>query len=197
MTHLYSIKDCLTGKITHGEMVKVQGWVKTRRDSKAGISFINLNDGSCHASIQLVAANTLENYTKDIQQLTAGCSIQVTGELVASNGSGQNYEIQVTNLDVIGWVENPDTYPISAKKHTLEYLREVAHLRPRTNTFGAVARVRDCVSQAIHKFFHEHGFIWVHTPIITSNSCEGAGDLFRVSKKIKVMLMIFLVKKHI
>lgn len=176
-----SVKECLSGKINPGQIVTVQGWVKTRRDSKAGISFISINDGSCQASIQLVAANTLKNYTNDVLQLTAGCSIVASGELIASHGSGQSYEIQVQMLEVVGWVENPDTYPISAKRHTLEYLREVAHLRPRTNTFGAVARVRDCVSQAIHKFFHENGFIWIHTPIITSNSCEGAGDLFRVS----------------
>lgn len=181
MINSYSIEECLSGKIISGQIVTVQGWVKTRRDSKAGISFISINDGSCQASIQLVAANTLNNYVNDIQQLTSGCSIKVTGELTESQGTGQNYEIQVHNLQVIGWVENPDTYPISAKRHTLEYLREVSHLRPRTNTFGAVARVRDCVSQAIHRFFHEHGFIWIHTPIITSNSCEGAGDLFRVS----------------
>ncbi len=181
MRNLYSINECLSGKITPGQIVSVQGWVKTRRDSKAGISFISLSDGSCHDAIQLVAENTLENYTNDIQQLTAGCSIQATGELVASQGKGQSYEIQVQDLKVVGLVENPDTYPISAKRHTLEYLREVAHLRPRTNTIGAVARVRDCISQAIHKFMHERGFIWVHTPIITSNNCEGAGDLFRVS----------------
>lgn len=181
MIKSFSVKECLNGDVKAGQIITIQGWVKTRRDSKIGISFVSLNDGSCQASIQLVAANTLNNYANEIQELTAGCSIKAQGELVESNGTGQNYEIQVQNLEVLGWVANPDTYPISAKRHTLEYLREVAHLRPRTNTFGAIARVRDCVSQAVHKFFHENGFIWVHTPIITSNSCEGAGDLFRVS----------------
>lgn len=177
----YSVAQCLSGNLHAGQIITVQGWVKTRRDSKIGISFINLNDGSCQASIQLVAANTLHNYANEIINLTTGCAIRAHGELVKSSGLGQNFEIQVQDLEVLGWVENPDTYPVSAKRHTLEYLREVAHLRPRTNTFGAVARIRDCVSQAIHKFFHEQGFIWVHTPIITANSCEGAGDLFRVS----------------
>lgn len=181
MIKTFSVKECLNGDVKSGQIITIQGWVKTRRDSKIGISFISLNDGSCQASIQLVVANTLNNYVSEIQQLTTGCSIRAQGELVESHGTGQNYEIQVQTLEVLGWVENPDTYPISAKRHTLEYLREVAHLRPRTNTFGAIARVRDCVSQAIHKFFHENGFIWVHTPLITSNSCEGAGDLFRVS----------------
>lgn len=181
MASVYTVDECLGGKAPAGELVTVQGWVKTRRDSKAGISFISLSDGSCHSPIQLVAANTLTNYTSDIQQLTAGCSIKATGELTESQGKGQSFEIQVTELEVIGLVENPDTYPISAKRHTLEYLRDVAHLRPRTNTIGAVARVRDCVSQAIHRFMHEEGFIWIHTPVITSNNCEGAGDLFRVS----------------
>lgn len=181
MTNVYTVNECLGGKAQAGELVTVQGWVKTRRDSKAGISFISLSDGSCHSPIQLVAASGLDNYTSEILQLTAGCSIKAKGELIKSQGKGQNFEIQVTELEVIGLVENPDTYPISAKRHTLEFLREVAHLRPRTNTIGAVARVRDCVSQAIHRFMHEEGFIWVHTPVITSNNCEGAGDLFRVS----------------
>jgi asparaginyl-tRNA synthetase len=181
MTEIYAIKDCLGGKVSSGKIVTVQGWVKTRRDSKAGISFISLHDGSCQSPIQLVAANSLSNYETEVLQLTAGCSLIATGELVASAGKGQSFEIQVNKIEVVGMVENPDTYPISAKRHTLEYLREVAHLRPRTNTIGGVARIRNCISQAIHRFFNEEGFCWVQTPIITSNSCEGAGDLFRVS----------------
>lgn len=181
MTKVYSVKDCLTGKVAVNKNILVQGWVKTRRDSKAGISFISLHDGSCYDPIQLVAENTLENYSSEILQLTSGCSIKAIGTLIASQGKGQKFEIQVQNIEVIGFVENPDTYPISAKRHTLEYLREVAHLRPRTNTIGAIARVRDSISQAIHRFMHERGFLWIHTPIITSNNCEGAGDLFRVS----------------
>ena len=181
MASVYTVSACLAGKVKIGARILVQGWVKTRRDSKAGVSFISLSDGSCHSPIQLVAADSLPNYASEIQQLTAGCSIRAQGKLVESQGKGQSFEIQVTDIEVIGWVENPDSYPIAAKRHTLEHLREVAHLRPRTNTIGAIARVRDCISQAIHRFMHEEGYIWIHTPIITSNNCEGAGDLFRVS----------------
>lgn len=181
MTTIRTISHCLAGKIAAGQTVTVRGWVKTRRDSKAGISFISLHDGSCHSPIQLVASEQLANYSDDVLRLTAGCSLIATGELVASQGKGQQFEIQVASLEVVGWVENPDTYPIAAKRHTLEFLRDVAHLRPRTNTIGAVARIRDCVSQAIHRFMHEQGFLWVHTPIITASDCEGAGELFRVS----------------
>ncbi|MDP3705536.1 MAG: asparagine--tRNA ligase [Legionellaceae bacterium] len=181
MAKICAISECLAGKISAGETVTVRGWVKTRRDSKAGISFISLHDGSCHSPIQLVASEQLTNYSDDVLRLTAGCSLTATGELVASQGKGQQFEIQVSSLDVVGWVENPDTYPITAKRHTLEFLRDVAHLRPRTNTIGAVARVRDCVSQAINRFLHEQGYLWVHTPLITASDCEGAGELFRVS----------------
>ncbi len=181
MTTIASISDCLAGHIPEESMITVRGWVKTRRDSKAGLSFVSLHDGSCQAPIQLIASEQLSNYSQDILRLTAGCSVSATGKLVRSLGKGQSYEIQVTELDVVGWVENPDTYPISAKRHTLEYLRDVAHLRPRTNTIGAVARVRDCISQSIHRFFHERGYLWVHTPIISVSDCEGAGELFRVS----------------
>lgn len=176
-----TIAQCLKGHLLAQDIVHVQGWVKTRRDSKAGLSFIALHDGSCHASLQLVIPSTLDNYASEILHLTAGCSLTATGILVPSQGQGQQFELQVTELTVVGWVEHPDTYPISAKRHTLEYLRDVAHLRPRTNTIGAVTRVRHCLSQAIHQFFHQHGFLWVHTPIITASDCEGAGELFRVS----------------
>ena len=176
-----SIAICLSGKIPVDHHVTIQGWVKTRRDSKAGISFITVHDGSCHASIQVVVPDSLPNYTTEVLHLTAGCSIRASGRLVASQGQGQQYEIQGEHIEVLGWVDNPETYPISAKRHTLEYLREVAHLRPRTNTIGAVARVRHCLSHAIHQFFHDRGYLWVHTPIITGSDCEGAGELFRVS----------------
>ncbi|MCX7119377.1 MAG: asparagine--tRNA ligase [Legionellales bacterium] len=181
MNSIHSIAHCLSGKISADHSVTVQGWVKTRRDSKAGISFTTLHDGSCHAGIQIVVPASVENYQSEIVRLTSGCAIRASGRLVASAGQGQQYEIQGEHIEVIGWVENPDTYPISAKRHTLEYLRDVAHLRPRTNTIGAVARVRHCLSQAIHRFFHERGYLWVHTPIITASDCEGAGELFRVS----------------
>ena len=181
MTVIYSVKQCLQNDLPLEESVTVRGWVKTRRDSKAGISFISLHDGTCQAPIQIVASESLPNYHTDILKLTAGCSLAVTGKRVPSQGKGQSFEIQAEHIDVLGWVENPDSYPIQAKRHTLEFLRDVAHLRPRTNTIGAVARVRNCISQAIHRFFHDAGYIWIHTPIITASDCEGAGEMFRVS----------------
>jgi asparaginyl-tRNA synthetase len=181
MNAAHTIQACLQATPGVNQSVTVQGWVKTRRDSKAGLSFITLHDGSCHAAIQLVVTDTLPNYQTDVLKLTAGCALTATGILVASQGKGQAYEIQVQELTVVGWVDNPDTYPIAAKRHTLEYLRDVAHLRPRTNTISAVTRVRDCLSQAIHRFLHDRGYYWIHTPIITASDCEGAGELFRVS----------------
>jgi len=176
-----SIADIQAGKAKVDSTVTVRGWVRTRRDSKAGLSFIHLHDGSCFDPLQVVAPNELDNYESDIQHLTAGCAIEATGTLVESQGKGQDFEIQGSDIKVIGWVEDPDTYPIAAKRHSFEYLRDVAHLRPRTNTFGAITRVRHCLSMAIHQYFHEHGFYWVHTPIITANDCEGAGEMFAVS----------------
>lgn len=181
MADVYTVKQCLEGDLPVDETVTLKGWVKTRRDSKAGLSFIHLHDGSCFSPIQIVANTDLPNYASEILKLTAGCSMEVTGTLVLSQGKGQAFEIQAQQIEVIGWIENPDTYPIQAKRHTLEFLREVAHLRPRTNTISAVTRIRHCISQAIHRFFHERGYFWIHTPIITSNDCEGAGALFRVS----------------
>lgn len=181
MTAVYSIKQCLEGDVRVDETVTVRGWVKTRRDSKAGLSFIALHDGSCFSPIQLVVPGTLPHYQEEILKLTSGCSLIATGTLVISQGKGQCFEIQVKALEVVGWVDNPDTYPIQAKRHTLEFLRDVAHLRPRTNTISAVMRVRHSLSQAIHRFFHDRGFFWIHTPLITASDCEGAGELFRVS----------------
>ncbi len=179
---LVSVDDVLKGRqgADIGERVTVGGWVRTRRDSKAGLSFVALNDGSCFDNLQLVARTELANYA-DVQRLTSGCSIEATGTVKASEGKGQRVELDVAELTVVGWVADPDTYPISQKRHSFEYLREVAHLRPRTNTFGAVARVRHALSLAIHRFFHDRGYYWVHTPIITASDCEGAGQMFRVS----------------
>ncbi len=176
-----SVADALGGKIAIGELVTVKGWVRTRRDSKGGFSFITIHDGSCFDPIQVVAPAALPNYTSEIAHITAGCSVIATGPLVRSQGKGQQLEIQATELKVVGLVDDPDTYPISPKHHTFEYLREVAHLRPRTNTFGAITRVRNTLSQAVHRFFHERGFFWIHTPIITASDCEGAGEMFKVS----------------
>ena len=175
-----SVVDVLTGKFAVGEQVVVKGWVRTRRDSKAGLSFINLHDGSCFDPVQVIALNNLSNYD-DVQKLTAGCSLAVTGVVKSSEGQGQSLEIEATDIDIVGWVENPDTYPMAAKRHSIEYLREHAHLRPRTNVIGAVTRVRNCLSQAIHRFFHERGYFWISTPILTASDTEGAGEMFRVS----------------
>ena len=143
--------------------------------------FLQVSDGSCFAPLQCVIQNSLGNYEDEVLRLTAGCAVVVTGELSESQGRGQTHEIQVSDVQVVGWVDDPDTYPVAAKRHTFEYLREVAHLRPRTNTFGAITRVRNALSQAIHRYYHERGFFWVNTPIITASDCEGAGELFRVS----------------
>ncbi len=171
----------LGGRVPVGSSVTVRGWVRTRRDSKAGLSFIHLHDGSCFDPIQVVAPGDLPNYHTEIGKLGAGCAIVVVGTLVQSQGKGQAVEIAARAVEVVGWVEDPETYPIQQKRHTLEYLREVAHLRPRTNTLGALSRVRHCISMAIHRFFHDEGFFWIHTPIITASDCEGAGEMFRVS----------------
>ena len=164
-----------------GSRVSVRGWVRTRRDSKAGLSFIHVHDGSCFDPIQVVAPAQLPNYESEIKKLTSGCAVIASGVLVQSQGQGQSVEVQADAVEVVGWVDDPEGYPIQPKRASFEYLREVAHLRPRTNTLGAVARVRHCLSMAIHRYFHERGFFWVHTPIITASDAEGAGEMFRVS----------------
>ncbi|MGA9343067.1 MAG: asparagine--tRNA ligase [Rhodanobacteraceae bacterium] len=176
-----SIKHILSDTVAPGSCVRVNGWVRTRRDSKAGLSFINLSDGSCFDPIQIVAPGTLANYDSEIVRLTSGCALSVEGEVVVSQGKGQHYEIQARQIEVVGWVEDPETYPIQPKPHSLEFLREVAHLRPRTNLFGAIARVRHTIASAIHRYFDQNGFFWVNTPIVTTSDAEGAGQLFRVS----------------
>jgi asparaginyl-tRNA synthetase len=177
----FRIVDLLAGNLHPGTPVCIQGWVRTRRDSKAGISFVAVHDGSCFAPVQVVAGGDLPNYASEVQRLTSGCAVTVTGELVATPGRPQPYEIRASGVDVVGWVEDPESYPIQPKAHSFEFLREVAHLRPRTNTFGAIARVRHTLAMAAHRFFHERGFFWIHTPIITANDAEGAGEMFRVS----------------
>lgn len=176
-----SVEQALAGKVPAGGEVTVRGWVRTRRDSKAGLSFVNVSDGSCFAPIQVVATNALANYEDQVKHLTTGCSVIATGTLVASQGQGQSFEIQASKLEVVGWVEDPLTYPMQPKQHSLEYLREFAHLRPRTNLFGAVTRIRHCLSQAVHRYFHENGYYWISTPIVTTSDAEGAGQMFRVS----------------
>jgi asparaginyl-tRNA synthetase len=177
----YSVHAILAGQAPADVPVTVKGWVRTRRDSKAGISFVHLSDGSAFHPLQVVAPNTLPNYADEVLKITTGCAVEATGTIVPSQGKGQAFEMQAAAIKVIGWVDDPDTYPIQPKPHTMEYLREVAHLRPRTNVIGAATRVRHTLAQAIHRFFDDNGFFWVNTPIITSSDAEGAGSLFRVS----------------
>ncbi|HEV2431404.1 MAG TPA: asparagine--tRNA ligase [Burkholderiales bacterium] len=175
-----SCAEVLAGRA--GEVaVVLKGWVRTRRDSKAGFSFIHLSDGSSFHPVQVVAPKDLPNYDSEVLRLTSGCAIEATGKIVPSPAKGQPFEMQATAIRVVGWVDDPDSYPIQPKPHTFEFLREVAHLRPRTNVIAAVTRVRHTLAQAIHRFFHERGFFWVNTPIITAADAEGAGALFRVS----------------
>jgi asparaginyl-tRNA synthetase len=177
----FSVRDVLAGRAPTDTPITVKGWVRTRRDSKAGFSFVNLSDGSSFHPIQIVAPNTLANYAGEVQRLTAGCAVEATGAIVPSPAKGQPFEMQASDVRVVGWVEDPDTYPIQPKAHSLEFLREVAHLRPRTNVIAAATRVRHTVAQAIHRFFDERQFFWVNTPIITASDAEGAGAMFRVS----------------
>jgi asparaginyl-tRNA synthetase len=163
-----------------GKFVVLQGWVRTRRDSKAGFSFVELNDGSSFGNIQVLVPKELPNYETDIKQITAGSSVAVQGIVKESPGQRQATEVEAKSVELIGTAD-PMTYPLQKKGHSLEFLRSIAHLRVRTNTFGAVARVRNRVSFSIHQFFQEHGFFYIHTPIITASDCEGAGQMFHVS----------------
>jgi asparaginyl-tRNA synthetase len=175
------IADILAGKEPVGAKVTIEGWIRTRRDSKAGLSFLAIHDGSCFDALQVVAPAELPNYQTDVIRITTGCAVRATGEIVASQGKGQTIELRGESIEVVGWVEDPDHYPMQPKRHTPEFLREVAHLRPRTNIVGATTRVRHTLAQAVHRFFHERGFYWIHTPIITASDAEGAGQMFRVS----------------
>src|SRR3954453_21816821 len=177
----FSVRDILAGKAPAEVPVTVKGWVRTRRDSRAGISFVHLSDGSCFHPLQIVAPNTLANYENEVLHLTAGVAVEAAGTIVPSPAKRQPFEMQASAIRVVGWVDDPDTYPIQPKPHTMEFLREVAHLRPRTNVIGAATRVRHTIAKAIHRFFDERGFFWVNTPIITASDAEGAGSLFRVS----------------
>src|SRR4051812_31936014 len=181
MSSVLSVREILAGKAPKDVPATVKGWVRTRRDSKAGFSFIHVSDGSSFHPVQVVAPKELGNYEAEVLHLTAGCAVEASGSIVPSPAKGQPFEMQASEVKVIGWVDDPDTYPIQPKPHSLEFLREVAHLRPRTNVIAATTRVRHTVAKAIHRFFDEQGFFWVNTPIITSSDAEGAGALFRVS----------------
>jgi len=163
-----------------GREVVLQGWVRTRRDSKAGFSFLELNDGSSLGNVQVIVRGELPNYESQIKHLSPGCSVTVEGRIQASPGKGQSTEVVAQSVTVHG-AADAESYPLQKKQHSFEFLRTIAHLRPRTNTFGAIARVRNCVSRSIHNFFQEEGFLYVHTPIITTSDCEGAGQMFRVT----------------
>ncbi|HPH69136.1 MAG TPA: asparagine--tRNA ligase [Kofleriaceae bacterium] len=175
------ITEILSGKHAVGSRITVGGWIRTRRDSKAGLSFLAVHDGSCFEPLQVIAPADLPNYNTDIAKITTGCAVQATGVLVASEGKGQAVELRAESVTLVGLVEDPETYPMQPKRHTMEYLREVGHLRVRTNIIGAATRVRHCLAMAVHRFFHERGFFWIHTPIITGSDAEGAGQMFKVS----------------
>lgn len=179
--NLHPIRALFADTVPTGTEVTIRGWVRTRRDSKAGLSFVNVHDGSCFAPMQVVCPSELPNYESDVLKTTTGCAVVVTGELVASAGKGQSVEIKATHYEVVGWVDDPESYPMQPKRHSMEFLREQAHLRPRTNLIGAVSRIRHTMALAIHNFFDREGFVWVNTPIITANDAEGAGEMFRVS----------------
>lgn len=181
MSLFSTVQAALKGAVAIGSEIEVRGWLRSKRDSKAGISFLAVHDGSAFDAIQAVVPNTLDNYSAELLKLSTGCAVVVTGELVESQGKGQRVEIQASRVEVVGWVEDAESYPIAKKRHSFEYLRSQAHLRPRTNTFGAITRVRTTLANAIHNYFHQRDFHWINTPIITGSDCEGAGELFRVS----------------
>src|SRR3954469_20566672 len=176
MVQATSVKEALASTAQRDKIV-VQGWVRTRRDSKT-FSFIELNDGSSLKNLQIIAQDTLPNYT-EVQRLITGASISVRGKLAGWQGKGQSWEVIADELTIVG--ASDDTYPLQKKGHTPEFLREIAHLRPRSNLFGSVFRVRSRLAYAIHQFFQERGFVYVHTPIITGSDCEGSGELFRIT----------------
>ncbi|MDY6783629.1 MAG: asparagine--tRNA ligase [Cyanobacteriota bacterium] len=161
------------------ESVAVQGWVRTKRELK-GFAFMEINDGSSMASLQVVVNSDLPDYEQVLKQITTGASVEVTGTLVPSQGKGQRIELQAATIQVYGECD-AETYPLQKKRHSFEFLRDIGHLRSRTNTLGAVFRVRNACANAIHQFFQERGFLWVHTPLITASDCEGAGELFTVT----------------
>jgi len=175
-----SLKAIFGGEIERETTVKIKGWLRSRRTSKGGFSFLQVHDGSCFDAIQVVADGALPNYAQ-ITEMNTGCAVEVTGQLIESQGKGQAVEIQADTVVLVGDIDDPESYPIAKKRHTFEYLRTTAHLRPRTNTFGAITRVRHGLAQAVHNYFSNNGFFWVNTPIITGSDCEGAGELFRVS----------------
>ena len=178
MTRMKVAKTLKEGQI--GQEVEVRGWVRTRRDSKKDFSFVELNDGSCLANLQVVIDAAVPDFERTIQDVTTGASVAIMGVLRESPGKGQRIELQATSLKVLGTAD-PQSYPLQKKRHSFEFLREIAHLRPRTNTFGAIARVRNALAVSIHHFFQSRGFVYIQTPVITTSDCEGAGEMFQVT----------------
>ncbi|WMY95119.1 MAG: asparagine--tRNA ligase [Arsenophonus sp.] len=176
-----TILEVVQGRTAIDETITICGWVRTRRDSKGGFSFLAVYDGSCFNSLQVIITNQLSNYKHEVLSLTTGCSVKIIGVVKPSKGKQQHYELLAMQVIVIGLVENPNKYPLAAKRHSVEYLREVAHLRPRSNLIGAIARIRNTLTHAIHNFFYNEGYIWISTPIITTSNTEGVGEMFRVS----------------
>lgn len=176
-----TIHEVLDKSVPSGSEVTVSGWVRNARHSKAGYSFLVLHDGSTFGTLQAVVPDTVADYAEAVLHLTTGCSVSVQGMIVAAENNTDLVELKAERVDVVGGVEDPQTYPVPAKRHTFEYLRTVAHLRPRTNTFSGITRIRTRLANAIHNFFFARDFHWINTPIITGNDCEGAGELFRVS----------------
>ncbi|QJC38204.1 asparagine--tRNA ligase [Enterobacteriaceae endosymbiont of Donacia marginata] len=176
-----SISQLITGKIKINSKIFIGGWVRNRRHSKLGISFINLYDGSCIHDIQIIANNKLKNYEKEILNITSGCSLKVKGILKYSPKNLQKYEVHALQIEILGWVHNPGKYPISPKKHSLKYLREVSHLRSRTKIISCITRIKHSIALYIHNFLNKENFFWVNTPLITTLDTEGSGKMFRVS----------------
>ncbi len=179
--HATTIKRIIHHEVDVGQTVIIEGWVRSLRSSKGGFSFVHVSDGSCFDTLQAVAGQELDNYESEIVHIGTGCSVRITGELVESRGRGQDREIQAQRVELVGTVDDPAAYPIAKKRHTFEFLRTVAHLRPRTNTFGAMTRVRNAVARAVHGYLQANDYYWINTPTITASDCEGAGELFRVS----------------
>ncbi|WP_367670511.1 asparagine--tRNA ligase [Sodalis-like secondary symbiont of Drepanosiphum platanoidis] len=178
---ILTIKEIFKKKTLINKKIFIKGWVHTRRDSKKGFSFLNIYDGSCINSIQIIVNNKIKNYKKDVLKLTTGCSVSVIGIIINSIGREQNIEIKAYSIKVIGWINNPETYPISSKKHSMNFLRKFSHLRPRSRIIGSVSRIRHTLSYEIHNFMNKNGFYWISTPLITSLDTEGSGNMFNIS----------------
>ena len=181
MSSRLQVRDFLNNDALVDSAIVLNGWVRSKRDSKGGFSFLDIHDGSCFSGIQVIVDKDVDNYESEVLHLSTGCSVSITGKLIKSEGKGQSVEVQADTVTVIGMVDEPEHYPVAKKRHSFEFLRTVSHLRPRTNVFGAITRIRSKTALAIHQYFSDNNFYWVNTPIITASDCEGAGELFKVS----------------